>query len=132
MSDPELRKLLEEKYKKIIKEFQQPKKKINKPIKLNFKNFNDIINSNEIVVVDFYADWCRPCKIMEPIIEELANKYQNIIFGKINVDEEIELSQNFNIMSIPTFIIFKKGKPVHKIIGAFPKYEFERILNMYL
>jgi len=77
---------------------QKPKtKEINKPIKITIENFKDIISSNNLVLIDFWADWCQPCKIMEPIINELSKEFNNVVFGKVNVDEEPAIAQSFGV-----------------------------------
>jgi thioredoxin len=81
-------------------------------------------------LVDFWAEWCGPCRMVSPIIEELANDYEGKVkVGKINVDEENELAMQFKIMSIPTIALFKDGKVVDKIVGARPKSDFEDFIN---
>jgi len=83
------------------------------------EEWNEIINNSEqLVVVDFYADWCMPCLMLTPIIEELAHKMKDVKFVKINVDENEKLSRKYKILSIPSIIIFKKGKEIDRIIGA--------------
>ncbi|MFP3189897.1 MAG: thioredoxin [Thermoproteota archaeon] len=130
--DEELNKIKEKILKELLsKQYQKPKS-LNKPLKLTIENFKDVISSNKLVIVDFWAEWCGPCKFMEPIIDELARKYENVVFGKVNVDEEPVLTQNFNIMSIPTFIIFKNGKPQEVIVGARSKRDLEAIISKYV
>lgn len=94
-------------------------------LKLNSQNFEkEVLNSNEPVLVDFYADWCGPCKIMAPVVEELAGELQGKAkVGKINVDENQSLSIEYNVMSIPTIIIFKEGKEVKRFVGVRDKKE---------
>jgi thioredoxin 1 len=81
--------------------------------------FNELINnSHKLVVVDFFAEWCMPCLMLSPIIEDLANKIKEVKFVKINVDDNQEISQKYNISSIPCLIIFKEGKEIDRIIGS--------------
>jgi thioredoxin len=133
MEDKELEKILMKKMYEMLKEKKEEKKPaFGKPVKVTYENFKEIISKNELVILDFWAEWCYPCKIMEPIIEELARRYPNIVFGKVNVDEESLLASHFGIMSIPTLIFFYKGKPIESLVGARPKYEIERIINRFL
>ena len=87
----------------------------------NINNFNNLIN-NEIVLVDFFAEWCGPCRMLGPILEEVASD-KNIKIVKVNVDEEEELARRYGIMSIPTLILFKNGSEIDKKIGFIPKDE---------
>jgi len=88
-------------------------------LKINADQFqNEVLNHKGLVLVDFYADWCGPCKMTSPIIEELANEVKEIKFVKVNVDENADLASQYNISSIPTFLIFKDGKIIHQFVGA--------------
>ncbi|WP_342590179.1 thioredoxin [Clostridium muellerianum] len=96
--------------------------------------FNKEVITNDIpVVVDFWAPWCGPCKMIGPVMEELDKQYLGKIkFVKVNVDENPVISQEFRISSIPTIMIFKKGEAVENIVGFRPKSDFEQILNRYV
>jgi len=88
--------------------------------------FEDTIQKYPLVVVDCWAPWCAPCNMIAPIVEDLAREYQGrIVFGKLNTDENQETLKEYNIMSIPTLLIFKNGKLVDRSVGAMPKEELE-------
>ena len=91
-------------------------------ININKNNFqNEVMNSDKPVLLDFWAPWCAPCRMVVPIIEEIAGERPDIRVGKINVDEQPELASKFGIMSIPTLVVMKNGKIVTKVSGARPK-----------
>ncbi len=91
-------------------------------IKTTSKNFEEVISSNSIVIVDFYANWCGPCKLIAPHLEDIS-KEKGITIAKIDCDEEMALANKFSIVSIPTLIIFKNGQQVNKVIGYRTKDE---------
>ena len=90
-------------------------------IKVNQSNFEEIKNSEKVVLLDFYADWCGPCRMVGPVIEEIAKEREDIVVGKVNVDEENELAGRFGVFSIPTLVVMKDGKVVAQEAGAKPK-----------
>ena len=91
-------------------------------ININKNNFqNEVMNSDKTVLLDFWASWCAPCRMVVPIIEEIAGERPDIKVGKINVDEQPELASRFSIMSIPTLVVMKNGKIVQQVSGARPK-----------
>ena len=103
------------------------------PIILDDNNFSTAIANNELIVVDFWAPWCGPCRMVGPVIEELASQYSGkVTFGKMNVDENQTVPSSFGIMSIPTIIIFNNGKEVEKLVGAYPKAHIEAMIKRYL
>lgn len=97
-------------------------------LKIGKNNFEaEVVNSEKPILVDFWADWCGPCRMISPIVEEVSKEYSSTVtFGKINVDEEPELAGQFGIASIPTLILFKGGKEFSRLIGVQPK---ERIVE---
>lgn len=99
-------------------------------IELNNENFNNEINTG-LVLVDFYATWCGPCKMMHPIIEEISNNYPDLKIIKVDVDKHEELARNYAIMSIPTIILFKDGKIINKNIGFTSSDMLKDWINMY-
>ncbi len=91
-------------------------------ITITQQNFaTEVLNCNKTVLVDFWASWCGPCRMLSPIVDEIANERTDIKVCKVNVDEQEELAAQFNIMSIPTLIVFKNGKPVRQTMGVQPK-----------
>ena len=91
-------------------------------ININKNNFqNEVLNSDKTVLLDFWASWCAPCRMVVPIVEKIAGERRDIKVGKINVDEEPELANKFSIMSIPTLVVMKNGKIVQQVSGARPK-----------
>jgi len=92
-------------------------------LELNAQNFADTVKNNDVVVVDFWAPWCGPCRMIAPIIEELSEEYKDkgVVVGKVNTDEAPEIAGQFGIRSIPTVIFFKNGEAVDAMIGAAPK-----------
>ena len=91
-------------------------------ININKNNFqNEIMDSEKTVLLDFWAPWCAPCRMVVPVIEEIAGERPDIKVGKINVDEQPELASKFSIMSIPTLVVMKTGKIVQQVSGARPK-----------
>ena len=125
--DKELEKIRIKKRKEMMKR----KKKTKGITPLNSSNFEEFIkNASVPVIVDFWAAWCMPCKIMAPVMEELADDYaEKAIFAKLNIDENLEVANRYNVMGIPLFIIFKQGRPVEKIIGAVGRGPLEEALK---
>ena len=97
---------------------------------LDSGNFNEEINNTEkLVLVDFYADWCGPCRMVSPIVDEIARENPQYLVGKINVDTEAELAQSFRVLSIPTLVVMKGGQVVKQSVGAKSKAEILAMLG---
>ncbi len=94
---------------------------------VNKNNFETVTASDKTVLLDFYADWCGPCRMVSPLVDEIAEENPQYLIGKVNVDMEPELAQKFQVLSIPTLVVLKNGKPVSQSVGAKPK---EQILAM--
>ena len=97
-------------------------------VSVNKSNFEQFKNSEKTILLDFYADWCGPCRMVSPIIDEIARENPQYLVGKINVDDEAELAQNFGVMSIPTLVVIKNGKVVNQSTGAMPKTQILALL----
>lgn len=94
---------------------------------------NEVLNEKEkLVLVDFYADWCGPCRLMAPIVEELSQEMENVKFIKVNVDENSQLASQYSVLSIPTFLLFKEGKVVGQMVGALSKEKLKQEISRYL
>lgn len=98
-------------------------------LKVTMDNFNEVKNSDKTVLLDFYADWCGPCRMVSPIIDEIADENPDILVGKINVDEQQELAAAFSVMSIPTLVVMRNGEIVTKSMGAKPKAQILAMLD---
>ncbi|NOY12041.1 MAG: thioredoxin [Archaeoglobi archaeon] len=107
---------------------EQPKQEvIDHPIKVDASNFDDVLAKHKNVVVDFWAEWCMPCRMIAPIVEQLAKEYAGkVVFAKLNTDENPMIAGRYGITGIPTLIFFKNGRPVDKVVGALPKAELKR------
>lgn len=98
-------------------------------LKINKDNFESVKNSEKKVLLDFYADWCGPCRMVSPIVDEIAEENPQYLVGKINVDEEPELAQAFGVATIPTLVVMNDGKIVNQSSGARPKQQILDLLN---
>lgn len=101
-----------------------------KPV--NGGELEELLNKKPLVLVDFWAEWCLPCKLIAPAVEEIARTYEELTCVKVNIDENQESAAKYGIMGIPTLILFKNGKPVERIVGAVPKEQIEQQISPYL
>lgn len=102
-----------------------------KAMELNLQNFErEAVQAKETVLVDFWAPWCGPCRMLSPVVNELAEEHSGEVYvGKVNIDEEPEIANSFGVMSIPTLMLFRGGKPVSSSVGVKPKYALEAMLK---
>lgn len=100
-------------------------------LSLSDDNFGDIIKSNRVILVDFWAEWCGPCKRMLPILQEISDE-GTILIGKLNVDEQPITPTKFTVSSIPTMVLFEDGIPVHTMVGAMPKHKLLKEIEPWI
>ncbi len=101
-------------------------------IEVTDSTFNDIVSDNPLVVVDCWAPWCGPCRMIAPVIDELSTKFEDVKFGKLNTDENMVISRKFQIMAIPTLLFFKDGKLVERVTGVVPKKHIEDLVKKHM
>ncbi len=137
--DREMERLREKKLQEMEEQVKAKQDKVKSgapldhPVSITDSTFFETVKSHPLVVVDCWAQWCGPCRMVAPILEELAKEYAGkIVFAKLNVDENPKIATDFAIMAIPTIFIFKNGEPVDVIQGAMPKPHFEAKLKRWL
>jgi thioredoxin 1 len=112
---------------------KDPRRAVAEPILLTDGTFDSAVAESPLLVLDCWAPWCGPCKMIAPVINELALEYQGRIrFGKLNIDENPKTATRFNVMGIPTLLVFKGGKLVDRIIGAVPRSDIEIVLKRHM
>jgi len=94
-------------------------------------SFNEVVSTNDLVLIDFWAEWCGPCKMLSPILDEISNEH-GLLVGKLNVDENPAKMEEYSIHSIPTMVLFKSGQPVKTITGARPKHLLLKELSEWI
>jgi len=132
--DEELEKIKQSKLQEMMRSVAERKKPTSsKPIEVTDATFKETVQNHPLVVVDCWAPWCGPCQMVAPVIEEMARDYAGrILFGKLNVDENQEVATEYQIMGIPTLLVFKNGKLVDRIVGAMPRQVLEPKIKRYL
>ncbi|MBR7133121.1 MAG: thioredoxin [Clostridia bacterium] len=99
-------------------------------LSINKNNFEQVKNSDKTVLLDFYADWCGPCRMVSPIVDEIAQENPQLLVGKINVDDEPELAASFDVASIPMLVVMKGGQIINQSVGAKPKPQILAMLEV--
>lgn len=135
MEDEELRLINEKRVKRLQQLLNEKEvlRNIREPLNLEDTTFFQTINKFPIMLVDFWAPWCGPCRMMSPIIDQIGKDYLGkLVIGKINVDENPLIARQFSISSIPTLMLFKRGKEVNKIIGSVSRNKIDEMVKMHL
>ena len=133
--DEELEKIRQAKLREMMKKSKSFEEEalINKPVEVTDATFNETVQNHPLVVIDCWAAWCGPCRMIAPVIEELAREYAGkVVFGKLDVDKNRAVTMQYQIMSIPTLMVFSHGKLVDRIMGALPKPVLEAQVTRYL
>ncbi|MCS6784537.1 MAG: thioredoxin [Candidatus Caldarchaeum sp.] len=132
--DDELERIKMRKLAELMSKKERPSASVlAEPVELTDSNFDEFVTRNSFVVVDFWAEWCAPCRAIAPVVKELANQYAGkVAFGKLNVDENPQTASRFGIMGIPTLLFFKGGKLVDMVVGAVPKRVLEARISQYV
>lgn len=134
--DKELERIKRSKFKDLIRRISRRDENLSvkdKPVDLTDSTFGEFVQGHPLAVVDCWAAWCGPCRIVSPIVDELAREYAGkIAFGKLNVDNNRRVPMQYGIMSIPTLLVFKNGELVDRIIGAMPKARLEKMITRHL
>jgi len=126
----ELEQIREKKIRELKKQLESPR--IEKPIVVSDRNFDQTTKSYPLLVVDCWAAWCAPCRAISPIVDELAREYSGkVVFGKLNVDENPETTQRYGVQAIPTLLVMKDGQEVDRVVGIVPKNQLEAKINSY-
>ena len=125
-----LEQIREKKMRELKEQMSTPR--IDKPIVISDRNFDQTTKNYPTLVVDCWAAWCAPCRAIAPIVDELAKEYSGkVVFGKLNVDENPETTQRFGVMAIPTLLLMKDGQEVDRVVGIIPKSQLEAKVNAY-
>ncbi|MDJ0271291.1 MAG: thioredoxin [Aigarchaeota archaeon] len=132
--DDELERIKARKMREMLSASKNPSPAVvEEPIELTDQSFDEFVSSHDFVVVDFWAEWCAPCRAIAPVVKELAKQYAGrVYFGKLNVDENPRTASAFGIMGIPTLLFFKNGRMIDMVVGAVPKRVLEARINQYL
>ena len=101
-------------------------------VEITKDNFDEVVNNNDVVVIDFWAEWCGPCKTFAPVFEATSEKYPDVVFGKVNTEEQMELAGHFNVRSIPTLMVVREKVILYSRPGAVPAQSLETLVDKML
>ena len=133
MPDDELDRIKKKQLDDLLKQQQEQQAIQETPVmQLNSSSFTDALLKNKLLLVDFWAEWCGPCKSMHPIFSRMAKKYDHVRFARVNVDNSQDIAARFNVQSIPTFIMFKNGENVQQMVGAVGEPGIHMICKKFL
>ena len=133
MPDDELDRIKKKQLDDLLKQQQEQQTIQETPVmELNSSSFTDALLKNKLLLVDFWAEWCGPCKSMHPIFSRMAKKYHHVRFARLNVDDSQDIAAKFNVQSIPTFIMFNDGKVVQQMVGAVGEPGIHMICKKFL
>ena len=133
MSDNELERIKKRQLEELLKRQQDQDIREKLPVMdLDSSNFHHAVSQNNLLLVDFWAEWCGPCKSMHPIFSRMAKKYAQVRFARVNVDNSQDVAKKFNVQSIPTFIMFKNGQVAQQMVGAIGEPGIHMICKKFL
>lgn len=132
MEDPEIEKIKQRKLEEMLRQQQETVAQSQVEVAdLDSSNFNQVVSTQNLVLVDFWAEWCGPCKTMHPVFSRMAKKYRHIKFARVNVDRAQDIAMRFGVQAIPTFIMFRGGQPVDRMTGAVGEPGIHMIAQKY-
>ncbi|CDI05123.1 MAG: thioredoxin [Candidatus Nitrosotenuis sp.] len=132
MEDPEIERIKQRKLEEMLRQQQENTAQSQvEVVDLDSSNFDHMVSSNNLVLVDFWAEWCGPCRMMHPVFTRMAKKYRHIKFARVNVDNSQDIAMRFGVQSIPTFIMFRAGQAVDRMIGAVGEPGIHMIAQKY-
>jgi thioredoxin 1 len=132
VEDPEIEKIKQKKLAEMLKQQADTIAESQTEVAdLSSSNFDQMISTQGLVLVDFWAEWCGPCKLMHPVFNRMAKKYRHIKFARVNVDLAQDIAMRFGVQAIPTFIMFKNGQPVDRMMGAVGEPGIHMIVQKY-
>lgn len=132
MEDPEIEKIKQRKLEEMLR---QQKEAVSQSqadvVDLDSANFDQVVSGQGLVLVDFWAEWCGPCKLMHPVFSRMAKKHRHIKFARVNVDRSQDIAMRFGVQAIPTFIMFRSGQPIDRMMGAVGEPGINMIAQKY-